>query len=69
MSVDHCDRLLAEALEEKGYPESVLAKARAGHWSDFKTDLPFPKMDLCEMLHADGHDDLRRKVMDGDFDG
>lgn len=69
MSADQHDHLLAEALKEAGYPESVCAKARAGHWSDFKTELAFPKMDLCEMLHADGHDDLRRRVMDGDFDG
>lgn len=69
MSAGPAEHKLAEALKEVGYPESVVAKARGGHWSDFRTELPFPKMDLAEMLYADGHEDLRRKVIDGDFDG
>jgi hypothetical protein len=69
MAVDDHDRRLGEALEEADYPPSVVAKARAGHWSDFKTELALPKMDLADMLHRDGHLDLRRRVMEGEFDG
>jgi len=69
MSVDDHDRRLGEALAEAGYPQSTVDKARAGHWSDFKTELATPKIDLVGMLRRDGHDQLARRVEAGDFDG
>jgi hypothetical protein len=67
--VDGHDQRLAEALKEAGYPESVIDRAKMGEWSDFKTELVAPKMDLVAMLHRDGHDDLAERVKTGEFDG
>ena len=67
--VDDHDRRLAEALEEVGYPPSIVQKAREGHWSDFKSPLDAPKLELGDMLHEDGHIELRRRMMEGEFDG
>lgn len=63
------DARLGEALTEAGYPPSVVAKARTGYWSDFRTSLATPKMDLVAMLEMDGHDALAARVRAGDFDG
>jgi hypothetical protein len=67
--VDDHDQRLAEALKEAGYPESVIDRAKMGEWSDFKTELAAPKMDLVAMLVRDGHDDLAERVKTGEFDG
>lgn len=69
MAVDLHDAALGEALGAVGYPPSVVAQARRGHWSDFKTHLATPKMDLVAMLRADGHEDLAQRVATGEFDG
>lgn len=69
MATDDHDRRLAAELEQLGYPASILDKAREGHWSDFKSPLALPKMELASMLHRDGHEPLRRRVMNGEFDG
>lgn len=65
---DH-DRRLAEALDRAGYPPSIVDKARQGHWSDFKTPLAFPKLELVTFLERDGHRDLADRVKQGEFDG
>jgi hypothetical protein len=67
--VDPHDAALGRALKEAGYPPSVVNQARRGHWSDFKTDLAAPKMDLAAMLAEDGHMELRQRVINGEFDG
>lgn len=67
--VDPHDAALGRALAEVGYPNSVVEKARAGYWSDFKTPLVAPKMELVAMLTTDGHNDLAERVKTGEFDG
>lgn len=67
-TVDPWDERLAEALKEVGYDEKIQNLARQGHWSDFKTRLAAPKMDLAQMLFDDNHLDLRKRVIDGEFD-
>lgn len=72
MAVASHDARLGECLQALGYPPSVVDQARRGHWSDFKTELATPKMDLVAMLRRDafdGHEALVRRVMDGEFDG
>jgi hypothetical protein len=63
------DAALGRALAEVGYPPSVVNQARRGYWSDFKTELATPKMDLAAMLATDGHMELRQRVINGEFDG
>lgn len=67
--IDRHDAKLGEALAEVGYPASVVERARAGEWSDFKTQRATPKMDLAAMLATDGHMALRARVIAGEFDG
>jgi hypothetical protein len=67
--VDAHDARLSQALSEAGYPQHVIDAARAGHWSDFKTELALPKMDLVMMLDRDGHGELANRVRQGEFDG
>lgn len=69
MSVRAVDAKLADALQEAGYPTSTISQARRGHWSDFKSPLDAPKMELVEMLREDGHDDLADRAQAGEFDG
>jgi hypothetical protein len=63
------DAALGKALREVGYPPSVVDKAHRGYWSDFKSTIAFPKLDLAAMLERDGHLALRQRVIQGDFDG
>lgn len=73
--VDEHDARLGEAFREIGLPQETIDRARKGHWSDFKTPLDAPKMELVEMLrrHAktgvEGAEDLAQRVMTGEFDG
>lgn len=69
MAVAAHNAKLGRVLEGVGYPRSIVQQARAGRWSDFDTSLATPKMDLVEMLRTDGHEDLAKRVMDGEFDG
>lgn len=68
MEID-VDVRLAEALGQAGYPANIIAQARRGHWSDFRTELALPKLELVEMLQADKHTALARRVIEGEFDG
>jgi hypothetical protein len=67
-------RTLAPALRELGFA-GMAARAELGVYSDFETELAFPKMTLVEDLHASGQfnnvdvEPLVRRVMDGEFDG
>lgn len=73
--VDDHDRRLGEAMAEIGLPEETVNRARRGHWSDFKSPLDGPKIELVEMLrrHRDqGNyeaEALAQRVMRGEFDG
>jgi hypothetical protein len=69
------DEDLAEALEAIGL-KATAALARTGRYSDFRSPLATPKMDLVEeILHAPGAADtaarvaLARRVSRGEFDG
>lgn len=67
--VEPHDAALGRALEEAGYPPSTVDQARRGHWSDFKTELALPKMELVAMLRRDGHEAVAQRVIAGEFDG
>ena len=57
-----------EAMPASPHRDALIAKARAGHYSDFKSPLAAPKLQLREDLKAARFGDLARKVMDGDYD-
>lgn len=65
---------LIPAIHNLGLP-GLAARAETGMYSDFATDLPFPKMQLVEDLRASGEyqsvdvEPLVRRIMDGEFDG
>jgi hypothetical protein len=67
--VDDHDRRLGEALAVEGFPEATVNKARKGYWSDFKSPLDLPKMELVGMLERHGKRDLIKRVTEGEFDG
>ncbi len=67
--VDAHDARLAQALEDAGYGPSAVARAREGYWSDFKSTLAFPKVNLVGMLQDDDELDLAKRVVAGEFDG
>lgn len=72
MAVPAHDARLGEALKALGYPPSTVDKAREGYWSDFKTELATPKIDLVGMLERDkfdGYEDVVKQVVTGGFDG
>jgi len=60
---------LAKALEEAGAPADMIANARKGYYDDYKSELALPCIQLVADLQALGLDDLRRRAMDGEFDG
>lgn len=62
---------LVRDLEDK--PQSVLrdrliARAKAGYYHDFETELATPKVTLVKDLTNLGFDDLAQKVKDGGYD-
>ena len=64
------NRELARALEAIDLHD-MARLARDGHYSDFGSYLPFPKMTLSSELQAKGTAgalDLRQRVIDGEFD-
>jgi len=73
--VDDHDFRLGEAFREIGLPEDTIRRAQKGHWSDFKSPLDGPKLELVEMLRrkggegVDGAGALAQRVMTGEFDG
>jgi hypothetical protein len=70
--VDDHDRRLGEAMEEAGFPEEIVNKARQGRWSDFKSPLDAPKLSLVELIRSGRFGDqepLAQRVMEGEFDG
>lgn len=65
---DACRRLAA-AMTDAECPAEAIAAARAGQWSDFRSELPLPKTALVEILMYDGKRELAQRVADGEFDG
>jgi len=70
----HTKDKLALEIEKADLPPEMAARARAGHYHDFLSDLPDPAMELDRDLVAamkqgfDGAVDLRRRHHDGEFD-
>lgn len=63
---------LAAALEAINAPYVLIAHARAGHYDDYKSELPFPQIVLVgelQKLGTNGAMDLARQVIAGEFDG
>lgn len=60
---------LRDALQKAGFEQRILDLAIAGHWSDFNSPFPAPKMELVAFLRRHGHDDLVQRVVKGEFDG
>lgn len=60
--------LLAAALTEAGAPADMIAKARAGHYDDYRSELPFPCMQLVRDAHAAGLHDIAERAKAGEFD-
>lgn len=73
--VDDHDRRLGEALREADFPQETIDRARKGHWSDFKSPLEAPKLELVEMLERHSRQGnekalpLAERVKTGEFDG
>jgi hypothetical protein len=70
--VDEHDRRLGEAMEKAGFSVETVNKARQGRWSDFKSPLDAPKLELVEMLRSGrfgNQEALAQRVIAGEFDG
>ncbi len=48
--------------------DRLIARALAGFYHDFDSNLPGPKVTLVAELSAAGYDDLAEKVKSGDYD-
>lgn len=61
---------LANALKEKkdSRLSDMIAKARAGYYDDFKSELATPCLQLVADLKALGLDDLADRAKNGEFD-
>ena len=69
MTIPTTERL-ARALEELNDPKlsEMVAKARAGYYDDFKSDLAQPLTTLYMDLMDVGHPEMAQRVVDGEFD-
>lgn len=56
-----------EAKQPSPHRDELIKKARSGVYSDFKSQLRAPKLQLREDLKAARFGDLALKVMDGDY--
>lgn len=65
---------LAQAIEQRAGDEKsgrvrrMIAKARAGHYDEFESELAFPLTQLVNDLRAVHFDDLTQRTIDGEFD-
>jgi hypothetical protein len=59
---------LAEAMEKAKCPAEMIAKARAGYYDDFKSELETPITVLINDLRENGKGLLAARVMNGEFD-
>ena len=48
--------------------DELLRWAREGRYHDFKSSIPFPKIELVQDLTQYGYDDLARKAKRGEYD-
>jgi hypothetical protein len=56
-------------MREAGMPDSTAEVAETGAYSDFRTELASPKMELVAVCRRHSCETLARRVMDGEFDG
>jgi hypothetical protein len=62
------EQRLAAAMQLEGMGPVTVKKAREGYWSDFKSPLEFPKVELVNLLMQSGRRGLAKRVEDGEFD-
>jgi hypothetical protein len=60
---------LAAALEAAAAPTEMIERARAGYYDDYKSDLPFPCVQLVNDLREVGLTELAQRTIAGEFDG
>jgi hypothetical protein len=60
---------LADALGEANAPVTMVARARAGYYDDYRSPLPFPIMQLVADCRNVGLEAVAERAMAGDFDG
>jgi hypothetical protein len=68
---DQTQTLLVKHLEEtppSPHRDELIKKARAGYYSDFRSPIATPKLQLREDLKAARLGDLARNVMEGVYD-
>lgn len=65
----HPEKKLAAAMELEGMNRTCVKMAREGYWSDFKTPLEYPKVELVKLLREGGRHALADRVEKGEFDG
>jgi hypothetical protein len=59
-------------MAEAGCPQETINQARKGRWSDFKSPLDAPKLELVDLLRSGRFGDqepLAQRVIAGEFDG
>lgn len=59
---------LARTLREEQCPQELVDNARAGHYDDFKSELPVPEFQLYADLKKIGRDDLVERLIAGEWD-
>ncbi|MBD1995323.1 hypothetical protein H6G00_01590 [Leptolyngbya sp. FACHB-541] len=60
---------LARAMEQADCPTDMIARARAGYYDDYKSELAMPCQQLVADLRAIDKDALVQRAIDGEFDG
>ena len=71
MGQDKTTTLLIEHLNEapqSGARDTIIARAKAGHYGDFTSFVAAPKMELCKDLNTIGLGDLAKNVIKGIYD-
>ena len=63
------ERKLEEAMREERMNATAIKMARDGYWSDFKSPLDFPKVELVNMLRESKRYEFAERVENGEFDG
>ena len=59
---------LARALEEASAPSSMVQRARAGLYDDYKSELAMPIMQLVEDCRKHNLSRIAKRAKDGEFD-
>lgn len=60
---------LAKAMKASNCPPEMIARARAGYYDDYKSELTLPCVQLVTDLRAIGQLELAQRAINGEFDG